>query len=240
MLSNNQILLHWPLTRLTFFLNVGSFLFDISLDTFAFCGLIILWIERNLTFQGEGLKQSLHLRKGTSCYAYQAAIGWKSQSAWQWCILLPSLSPEEAFPGLSELSRAMFVCVVIPSALPSLSFFYLYLINYSLDPKAVKYSSSNYKYTPEKLLASAIWRASYCPRCPNLQSAIDVVWESLSDVCLLLVCTPQEQQVSWRPLGCFHKLEESLLQSGIPLWLGTFLRCPPASATLFSCSVLLK
>lgn len=53
----------------------------------------------------------------------------------------------------------------------------------------------------------------------------------------LLVST---QQVSRRPLGCFHKLEELLLQSGIPLWLGTFLRCPPASAALFYCSVLLK
>jgi len=39
-----------------------------------------------------------------------------------------------------------------------------------------------------------------------------------------LVSTPQEQQVSQRPLGCFHKWKKLLLQSGVPLWLGTFLR----------------
>lgn len=152
----------------------------------------------------------------------------------------PRCPMRKPFQGsVSSRELCLFVQSFLLPFLP-FPFFYLYLINHSLDPKAVKYSSSNYKYMPEKLLASAVWRASYCPRCPNLQSAIDVVWESLSDVCPLLVSTPQEQQVSWRPLGCFHKLEESLLQSGIPLWLGTFLRCPPASATLFSCSVLLK
>ena len=133
----------------------------------------------------------------------------------------------------------MFVCVIIPSAFPSLSFFYSYLINYSLDPKAVKYSSSNYEYTPEKLLASSIWPASNCPCCPNLQLAIDVVWESLNDASSPCKHTTGTASVT-ETLGCFHKLVELLLQSGIPLWLGTFLRCPPASATLFYCSVLLK
>lgn len=114
----------------------------------------------------------------------------------------------------------------------------MYFVNYSLDPKAFKYSSSNYDYMSEKPLASSVWQPSNCPPRPNLQLAIDLVWESLDAVSSL--STPQVQQVSRRPLGCFPKVEELLLQSGMPLWLGIFLHCPPASAALFCLSVLLE
>lgn len=75
----------------------------------------------------------------------------------------------------------MLVCRIFPSALPSLSFFIIkLLINYSLDSKAVKCSSSDFDYMPEKLLASSICPASNRSHCPNLQLAIDVVRESPS------------------------------------------------------------
>lgn len=86
---------------------------------------------------------------------------------------------------LGNLSRAQwtpesYACLQNLSFCPSFSFLFIIklLTNYSLDSKAVKYSSSNFDCMPEKLLASSICPASNCSHCPNLQLAIDVVWES--------------------------------------------------------------
>lgn len=119
---------------------------------------------------------------------------------------------------LGSFSRAQwapesYVCLHNHSfclSFPSLSFFYLYFIYYSLDPKAVKYSSSNYDYMPEKPLASSIWPASNCPHCLNLQLAIDVVWESLDDTSLWAhhrysKCDGDLWAVSTSWKGCFCK-----------------------------------
>lgn len=88
----------------------------------------------------------------------------------------------------SVSSWDLFVCTICLA-------FYLYLVSRSLDPKAVKYSETNCEYTPEKLLASSICPTSNCPHCPNLQSTVDVVWESIDDA-LFPWCPHKERSVT--------------------------------------------
>lgn len=100
-----------------------------------------------------------------------------SDSAWLHSVALIVL--------LGNLSRAQwatesYACLQNHSFCPPFSFLFIIklLINYSLDCNAVKYSSSNFEFMPERLLACSICPASNCCHCPNLQLAIDVVWES--------------------------------------------------------------
>lgn len=48
----------------------------------------------------------------------------------------------------------------------------------------------------------------------------------------------QKQQVSWGPLGCFHKLEGLLLQLGMPLWARYLLVLPSSfcNTVLLQCA----
>lgn len=129
----------------------------------------------------------------------------------------------------------MLVCRIFPSALPSLSFFIIkLLINYSLDSKAVKCSSSDFicqrsfwllqfvQLQIAPIVQTCSWLLMWCAKAPVEQP--------------LLESTTQEQQVSRRPVGCFHKLEGLLLQFGIPLWAGYLLVLPSS----FCNTVLLR
>lgn len=126
----------------------------------------------------------------------------------------------------------MFVCTIIHSALPSLSFFYLYLINFFLDPKAVKCSF----FKLLSICQRSFWllQFGWLQIAPIVQTCSQLLmWCGKASMMIpLLVNTLQKQQVSRRPLGCFHKLKELLLLSEIPLQFGTFLCCPPASAAV--------
>lgn len=62
------------------------------------------------------------------------------------------------------------------------------------------------------IVQTCSWLLMWCAKAPMEQP--------------LLESTTQEQQVSRRPVGCFHKLEELLLQFGIPLWAGYLLVLP--------------
>lgn len=134
----------------------------------------------------------------------------------------------------------MLVCRIIPSALPSLSFL---LLNYLLiTPWIVM------------LLNTAHQTLNLCQRSFWLVQFVQLPIAAIVQTCswLLMWCgkalmeqpflesTTQEQQVSRRPLGCFHKLKGLFLQFGNPLWAWYLLVVPSSFATLFYCSMLLK